>query len=110
MAKYLCMKCGFVYDEDAAGEQVFFEEVDGHLEEGLIDTGESAEIFIEEITGVPTVGVIDHSDRCKALGFFPGTKWKDVPVAFKCPQCNANKVEFKLIDAGKIEFKLISGF
>ena len=97
MAKYTCKKCGFTYDEDAAGEEVFFEEVDGHLEEGVIDMEESAEVFSEEVNGVLTEGIIDHSDRCIALGFFPGTEWEDVPGVFKCPQCNADKDEFKLV-------------
>ncbi len=97
MAKYICPKCGFTYDEDAASEEVFFEEVNGQLEEGVIDTEVSAEVFMEEINGVLTEGIIDHSENCKALGFFPGTKWRDIPSFFKCPQCNACKDEFKFV-------------
>jgi Rubredoxin len=96
MAKYICSKCGFTYDEDAASEEIFFEEVNGQLEEGVIDTEDSAEIFTEEINGVLTEGFIDHSDKCKALGFFPGTEWNEVPNVFKCPQCNAGKDAFQL--------------
>lgn len=97
MAKYICNKCGFAYDEDAASEEIFFEEINGRLEEGVIDMEESAEVFTEEINGVLTKGIIDHSERCKALGFFPGTKWKDIPNDFKCPQCKAGKEKFKLV-------------
>jgi rubredoxin len=97
MAKYTCKKCGFTYDEDAASEEVFFEEIDGHLEEGVIDMAESADVFNEEINGVLTEGIIDHSEKCKALGFFPGTRWEDIPIDFKCPQCNADKDKFKFV-------------
>lgn len=53
MKTYLCVICGFVYDEAA----------------GLPDEG------------IP-----------------PGTKWEDVPVNWRCPECKAEKGDFEMIE------------
>jgi rubredoxin len=53
MKKYMCVICGFIYDE--------------------------AEGLPEE--GIP-----------------PGTKWDDVPLNWKCPECGAGKEDFELME------------
>ena len=53
MRTYMCVICGFVYDE----------------EKGLPDEG---------IT--------------------PGTKWEDVPLNWKCPECGAGKDDFEMME------------
>ena len=53
MKKYMCVICGFEYDE----------------EQGLPDEG------------IP-----------------PGTKWEDVPLNWKCPECGASKEDFEMIE------------
>lgn len=51
--KYVCLLCGFVYDE-----------AKGWPEDGLQ----------------------------------PGTRWEDVPDAWTCPDCNAMKMDFEMIE------------
>lgn len=53
MKSYMCVICGFVY-----------EEAKGHPESGLP----------------------------------PGTKWKDVPLNWHCPDCGAGKEDFEMIE------------
>ncbi len=53
MKTYLCVICGFVYDEA----------------EGLPDEG------------IP-----------------PGTKWDDVPLNWRCPECGAGKEDFEMVE------------
>lgn len=51
--KYLCTRCGFVYDEAA---------------------------------GFPEDGIA------------PGTKWEDVPDDWTCPDCDATKLDFQMVE------------
>ncbi len=53
MQKYMCLVCGFVYDEEK--------------------------------------GVPEH-------GIAPGTRWDDVPLSWRCPDCAAGKEDFELAD------------
>lgn len=53
MKTYLCVICGFVYDEA----------------EGLPDEG-----------------------------IAPGTKWEDVPLNWRCPECGAGKEDFEMVE------------
>lgn len=53
MKTYMCVICGFVYEE----------------KEGLPD---------EDIA--------------------PGTKWEDIPLNWRCPECNAGKEEFEMME------------
>jgi len=53
MKAYMCVICGFVYEEEV-----------GHPESGLE----------------------------------PGTRWEDVPVAWRCPDCGAGKEDFEMIE------------
>ena len=50
---WLCVVCGFIYDEAA--------------------------------------GLPEH-------GIAPGTRWEDVPLNWACPDCNARKEEFEMIE------------
>lgn len=53
MNTYMCVICGFIYDEAA---------------------------------GLPEEG------------FPPGTKWDTIPVTWKCPDCDARKEDFEMIE------------
>jgi len=97
MAQYLCTACGYVYDEESSCNGVFFEEINGEISEGVIDSVGNDEIFAAEVEGELTEGVIEHDEKCLDLEIFPGTKWKDVPDTFRCPRCKAGKTEFRKI-------------
>lgn len=99
MSQYLCTRCGYVYDEESQCKGVFFEEIDGEIAEGVIDSTGNDEIFASEINGELTEGVIEHDEKCVDLEIFPGTKWEDVPETFLCPKCKAGKDEFRIISA-----------
>ena len=53
MKTYMCLICGFVYDE----------------QEG------------EPESGIP-----------------PGTRWDDVPLSWRCPDCGAGKEDFQMVE------------
>jgi rubredoxin len=53
MKTYLCVICGFVYDE---------------------------------AMGLPDEGIA------------PGTKWEDVPLNWRCPECGAGKEDFEMVE------------
>ena len=53
MKKYMCVICGFIYDEAA-----------GRPDEGIP----------------------------------PGTRWEDVPLNWRCPDCGASKSDFEMIE------------
>lgn len=53
MKRYMCVICGFIYDEAA---------------------------------GLPDDGIV------------PGTKWDDIPMTWRCPDCSARKDEFEMIE------------
>lgn len=53
MKKYMCVICGFIYDEAA--------------------------------------GLPDH-------GIAPGTRWEDVSLAWRCPDCGAGKEDFEMME------------
>jgi len=31
-------------------------------------------------------------------GIAPGTKWEDVPLNWRCPDCNASKDDFEMVE------------
>jgi rubredoxin len=31
-------------------------------------------------------------------GLLPGTRWKDVPLAWRCPDCGAGREDFELME------------
>ena len=51
--KYMCLICGFVYDE-----------AQGRPDEGIA----------------------------------PGTKWADIPLSWRCPDCGSGKEDFEMIE------------
>jgi rubredoxin len=53
MKTYMCVICGFVYDE---------------------------------AQGIPEEGIA------------PGTRWEDVPLNWRCPECGAGKDDFELVE------------
>jgi rubredoxin len=53
LKKYMCVICGFIYDEAA---------------------------------GLPEEGIP------------AGTRWEDVPLNWKCPECGAGKEDFEMIE------------
>ena len=53
MKTYMCVICGFVYEEEK-----------GRPEEGIA----------------------------------PGTRWEDVPLTWRCPECGAGKEDFEMIE------------
>jgi rubredoxin len=53
MKAYMCVICGYVYEEEK---------------------------------GDPTSGIT------------PGTRWDDVPLSWRCPDCGAGKEDFEMIE------------
>ncbi|MCH8072690.1 MAG: rubredoxin [Proteobacteria bacterium] len=53
MKAYMCLICGFVYNEE-----------EGEPESGIA----------------------------------PGTRWDDVPLSWRCPDCGAGKEDFKMVE------------
>ena len=53
MKAWMCVICGFVYEESV-----------GHAESGIA----------------------------------PGTRWDEVPLTWRCPDCGASKEEFEMIE------------
>ena len=51
--KYMCLICGFIYDE-----------AEGRPEEGIP----------------------------------PGTKWADIPLSWRCPDCGSGKEDFEMVE------------
>lgn len=51
--RYMCLICGFIYDE--------------------------------------AVGIPDE-------GIEPGTRWDDIPLSWRCPDCGAGKEDFELVE------------
>ncbi len=41
--------------------------------------------------------VYDEKEGCPEQGIAPGTKWKDVPEDFVCPECGVSKDMFELM-------------
>jgi len=53
MKKYMCLICGFIY---------------------------------EEVVGAPEKGIE------------PGTRWQDIPLSWRCPDCGAGKEDFEMVE------------
>jgi rubredoxin len=51
--KYMCLICGFIYDE-----------AEGRPDEGIL----------------------------------PGTKWADIPLSWRCPDCGSGKEDFEMVE------------
>jgi rubredoxin len=57
MKKYMCLLCGYIYDE---------------------------------ALGWPEDDIA------------PGTRWEDVPLNWRCPECGATKADFEMIEVERI--------
>jgi len=53
MKTYMCLICGFIYDEEE---------------------------------GDPEAGIV------------PGTRWDDIPLSWRCPDCGAGKEDFQMVE------------
>ena len=53
MKSYMCVICGFVYEEEKG----------------------------DPVSGIP-----------------PGTRWDDVPLSWRCPDCGAGKEDFEMVE------------
>ena len=42
--------------------------------------------------------VYDEEKGAPDDGLAPGTRWEDVPATWKCPDCEATKEDFELIE------------
>lgn len=42
--------------------------------------------------------VYEEAKGDPAAGIAPGTKWEDVPLSWRCPDCGAGKEEFDMIE------------
>jgi len=42
--------------------------------------------------------VYDEAQGFPAEGIAPGTRWDDVPLNWKCPECGAGKEDFEMIE------------
>jgi len=42
--------------------------------------------------------VYEEENGHPASGIAPGTKWEDVPLSWRCPDCGAGKEDFEMIE------------
>lgn len=42
--------------------------------------------------------VYEEENGDPASGIAPGTKWEDVPLSWRCPDCGAGKEDFEMIE------------
>jgi rubredoxin len=42
--------------------------------------------------------VYEESKGLPDAGLAPGTRWEDIPLSWRCPDCGAGKEDFELID------------
>jgi rubredoxin len=42
--------------------------------------------------------IYDEAKGDEAHGLAPGTRWEDVPLAWRCPDCGAGKVDFDMAE------------
>jgi rubredoxin len=42
--------------------------------------------------------VYEESKGLPEAGLAPGTRWEDIPLSWRCPDCGAGKEDFELID------------
>ncbi len=43
--------------------------------------------------------VYDERHGMPEAGLEPGTRWEDVPLSWRCPDCGAGKEDFELLGA-----------
>jgi rubredoxin len=42
--------------------------------------------------------IYDEEQGYPEEGIAPGTKWEDVPMNWKCPECGAGKEDFEMVE------------
>jgi rubredoxin len=42
--------------------------------------------------------IYDEAEGWPMEGIAPGTRWEDVPINWTCPECNARKDDFEMIE------------
>jgi rubredoxin len=42
--------------------------------------------------------VYEEEKGCPEEGLAPGTRWKDIPEHWVCPECSAGKEDFEMIE------------
>lgn len=42
--------------------------------------------------------VYDEQDGDPDAGIAPGTRWDDVPLSWRCPDCGAGKEDFEMVE------------
>ena len=42
--------------------------------------------------------VYDEAKGDPDAGLAPGTRWEDVPLSWRCPDCGAGKEEFEMVE------------
>jgi rubredoxin len=42
--------------------------------------------------------IYDEAEGLPGEGISPGTRWKDVPVNWGCPDCGARKDDFEMVE------------
>ena len=42
--------------------------------------------------------VYDEALGSSADGLSPGTRWEDVPLSWRCPDCGAGREEFEMVE------------
>jgi rubredoxin len=42
--------------------------------------------------------IYDEAEGCPDEGLKPGTRWEDVPLTWRCPECNATKEDFEMVE------------
>ncbi len=43
--------------------------------------------------------VYDEEPGMPDAGLSPGTRWDDIPLSWRCPDCGASREEFEMIEA-----------
>ena len=42
--------------------------------------------------------IYDEAEGLPEDGLDPGTRWKDIPDSWQCPDCDATKIDFEMIE------------
>ena len=75
MKKYVCLDCGYIYDE----------------EKGV--TGKAAPNY----NALLKSGCSWHKNAAPRANIPECTAWEDIPASFTCPSCGAEKNNFELL-------------
>jgi rubredoxin len=42
--------------------------------------------------------IYSEADGLPAEGIPPGTKWEDIPLSWRCPDCGSSKDDFEMVE------------